>query len=285
MENLTSNAQPGQYLDLLLEYLACPIDNSILLTAIRNPDGKVVALKSEDRQYQVIDNVPCMLPEWEGSRDGGQVLWRELQDTAWQEYQSGDEGVFSAGDDPLGRGVGQIIGQTGAGLFLDVGCGPLSLPGYMAASNDRVSWIGIDPFFGDAARRFPFVQAVGEYLPFRPQVFDGVLYAGTIDHVIEPSRSLERTRKVIKPRGKLFVWYDVRRVDVRYVVWKIMRRLGFVWRYNEAHQWAFSHKALRALLGRAGFAVEEVIPLCEKYCPDFPTCSDPTGFLAIARCI
>ena len=33
MENLPANAQSEQYLDLLLEYLACPMDNSASLTA------------------------------------------------------------------------------------------------------------------------------------------------------------------------------------------------------------------------------------------------------------
>ena len=58
MEDLTANTQPEQYLDLLLEYLACPVDNAILLTAIRSPDGKVVALKSKGREYPIINNVP-----------------------------------------------------------------------------------------------------------------------------------------------------------------------------------------------------------------------------------
>lgn len=285
MENLTANTQSEQYLDLLLEYLACPIDNSTLLTPIRSPDGKVVALKSKDREYQVVNNVPCMIPDLGESRGSSLTLWQGLQDVAWRDYQSGDEGVFSAEDDPMGRGVGQIIDRTGDGLFLDVGCGVLPLPGYVAVSSGSVSWIGIDPFFGDAARQFPFVQALGEYLPFQPQVFDGVLYAGTTDHLIDPLRSLERTRNIIKPQGKLFVWCNLRRVDSRYIVWKTMRTLGFTWRYNKNHQWAFTHKSLRTLLESAGFAIEEVVSICENYCPDYLTCSEPDEFLAIASCV
>ena len=284
MENLPANAQPEQYLDLLLEYLACPMDNSVSLTAIRNHDGAVVALRSKDKEYPVIHNVPCMIPDLE-NKGGSQALWQNLQNAAWQDYQSGHKEVFSTEDDPLGHGVGQIMSQAGAGLFLDVGCGPLPLPGYMASSNDRISWIGVDPFCGDVARRFPFVQALGEYLPFRPQVFDGVLYAGVIDHVIDPWRSLERARSIIKPEGKLFVWYDLRRVDLRYVVWRTMRRLGLAWRYNENHQWAFTHETLRALLRSAGFATREVISLCDNYCPDYPDCRERAYFLAIASCV
>lgn len=285
MEDLTTDTQPEQYLDLLLEYLACPIDDSISLTVIRNPDGEIVALKSKDREYRVINNVPCMIPDLGESRSRGLTLWQKLQNTAWRDYQSGDEDVFSAEDDPMGRGVGQIINQAGDGLFLDVGCGVLPLPGYVAVSSGSISWIGIDPFFGDVARQFPFAQALGEYLPFQPQVFDGVLYAGTIDHVVDPLRSLERTRNIIKPQGKLFVWYNLRRVDSRYIAWKTMRTLGFAWRYNKNHQWVFTHKSLRTLIESAGFAIEQVVPICANYCPDYPTCSEPDEFLAVASCV
>lgn len=95
MENLTANTQSEQHLALLLEYLACPVDNSVLLTSVRDPDGAVVALKSKDREYPVINNVPCMIPDLGGDRGGSQTLWQELQDAAWQDYQSGHEDVFS----------------------------------------------------------------------------------------------------------------------------------------------------------------------------------------------
>src|SRR5690606_10926154 len=103
----------------------------------------------------------------------------------------------------------------------DVGCGTLPCPGYMAASGSGINWIGIDPLLGEAARRFPFVQGVGEYLPFRDHTFDGVLYASTIYHQMDPRRSLERARRAIKPRGKLYVWYESDRIDRRYITWKI----------------------------------------------------------------
>jgi SAM-dependent methyltransferase len=154
----------------------------------------------------------------------------------------------------------------------------------MASSGQSISWIGIDPFFGDVARVFPFAQALSEYLPFRRQVFDGVVYAGVIDHVIDPLRSLQRARSVIKPSGKLYVWYNLRGIDVRYVVWKMMRRLGFAWRYNKHHQWAFTHRSLQGLLKRTGFAAAEVISLCERHCPDYPGCPDRDEFLVVASC-
>lgn len=284
MEDLTANVQPEQYLDLLLEYLACPIDNSILLTAIRDPDGKIVALKSKDREYPVISNVPCMIPDLGEIRRGDLTVWEGQLDNMVQAAQE-DPDDFTTEDHKIGSAVGQIMAQTGGGLFLDVGCGPVPLPGYVAASSGGISWIGIDPIFSDVARQFPFVQALGEYLPFQSQVFDGVLYAFTVDHLADPLRSLERVRNIIKPQGKLYVWHDRRRVDLRYILWKTMRMLGSAWLYNEYFQWAFTHRSLRALLKSVGFVIEKAIWLCEDYCPSYPTCSEPTEFLVIARCV
>jgi 2-polyprenyl-3-methyl-5-hydroxy-6-metoxy-1,4-benzoquinol methylase len=144
--------------------------------------------------------------------------------------------------------------------------------------------MGIDPYLGDAARQFPFAQALGEYLPFRRQAFDGVLYAGVIDHVIDPQQSLDRARTIIKPKGKLFVWYGPRRVDLRYLLWKTKRSLGLAQRYNENHQWAFTERTLRALLRSAGFAIEDVVALCQQFCPEYASCSEPKEFLVIAGC-
>lgn len=280
----TASSQPEPYLDSLLPHLACPVDGSFPLKAIRQPDGQVTALRSAVREYPVLNNVPCLIPDL-GKRGGRrEALWRESQDGIWRDYQSEEEDIFSGEDDSMGLGVGEIIRQMGAGLFLDVGCGVLPLPGYMAVPNDTITWIGIDPFFGHIARQFPFAQAVAEYLPFRPQIFDGLLYAGTIDFGIDPVRSLRRARTVIRPQGRLFIWEVVARANRRYRFWKTLRALGIARRYDSKHQWAFTDRAMRGLLKRAGFAVEEVFSLCERYCPHFDECGVSTHFLFVARC-
>ena len=152
----------------------------------------------------------------------------------------------------------------------------------MAASSECVKWIGVDPFLGDAARRFPFVQGLGEYLPFLHQVADGALYASTIYHMLDPQRSLMRVHSVLKPTGKLFVWYTASRSRRKYWIWRGLRALGFARMYDEDYQWAFTPKSLRIELERAGFAVEDNVFLCE-ICEDLPTCKQPSEYLAIAH--
>jgi uncharacterized protein YbaR (Trm112 family)/2-polyprenyl-3-methyl-5-hydroxy-6-metoxy-1,4-benzoquinol methylase len=282
MDEPTAAGQPAEYLESLLDYLACPLDNSIPLSAVRNAAGQVVALRSRDAEYPVVHNVPRLIPELgEGAR-GDLPLWQAHQSKMWREYQDGEEGVFTHADNPMGRQVGEIITRSGGGLYLDVGCGALALPVYMASTSGCVEWIGVDPFLGDTARQFPFVQGVGEYLPFRRELFDGALYASTIYHQLDPGRSLRRVHSVLKPMGKLFVWYAASRLGWKYMIWKGLRTLGLARMYTKDSQWAFTQKSLRTLVEGAGFAVEDTVFLCEA-CPDFSTCDHASEYLAIAR--
>ena len=273
--------QSTAYLEALLEVLACPIDPASPLTPIRGPSGQMVALRSQNGEYPVVNNVPCMIPALLARPDRNLTLWQEHQQQRWQDYQEGKRSFFSEGDEKT-QYIGEIIAHSGGGLFLDVGCGVLPSPGYMAASGGDATWIGIDPLLGDATRRFPFAQAVGEYLPFRDHTFDGVLYASTIYHQTDPRRSLERAHRVISPRGKLYVWCDSDRIDRRYIVWRIRQMLGWPCHYSKLARWAFTRRSLRSVLKQTGFVVEEEVLLCVK-CPDYATCRKPTHFLVIAR--
>jgi SAM-dependent methyltransferase/uncharacterized protein YbaR (Trm112 family) len=282
MDEVIAAGQPIEYLESLLETLACPLDNSVPLSAVRNAAGEVVALRSRDAEYPVVHNVPCLIPGLGEGAGGDLPLWQAHQSKMWREYQEGDEGIFTYDGNEMGRHVGKIIARAGGGLYLDVGCGARPWPVYMAASSESVQWIGIDPFLGDAARRFPFVQGIGEYLPFRRELFDGALYASTIYHQLDPPRSLRRVHSILKPTGKLFVWYTASRSLRKYLIWRGLRALGFARMYDEDYQWAFTPRALRTHLEKASFVVDDEVFLCEA-CSDFATCKDPSEYLAIAH--
>lgn len=282
MENNIKVSQPAEYLESLLDYLACPLDNTLPLSAVRNAAGKVVALKSRNAEYPVVHNIPCLIPKLEESTKGELPLWQWRQKRMWQEYQDGSEGIFTSEGNTMGRQVGEIITRSGGGRYLDVGCGAMVRPVYIAASSGYVDWIGVDPFLGDNARQFPFVQGLGEYLPFRWEVFDGALYASTIYHQLDPRRSLRRVRSLLKPNGKLFIWYTASRVGRKYLIWRGLRALGFARLYDEDYLWAFTRKSMRTLLEGTGFAVEDEIFLCES-CPDFTMCDHASEYLTIAH--
>jgi uncharacterized protein YbaR (Trm112 family) len=48
MEEVTAAGEPIEYLESLLEILACPQDHSLPLSAVRNAGGEVVALRSRE---------------------------------------------------------------------------------------------------------------------------------------------------------------------------------------------------------------------------------------------
>jgi SAM-dependent methyltransferase len=283
MRDLAVTRQPEEYLDILLQYLACPVDNSASLTVIRNPTGEVVSLRSDNREYPVVNNVPCMMPDLGERRSGSWGLWEELLIKWWKAFGDQPEKEPLAEDDPVASYVGRVIDRSGGGLFLDIGCGTSSLPPYMDACGETVEWIGIDPALGDIARRFPFVQGLGEYLPFRTEVFDGALYSLVLSNLLDPPQAMRQTRRALKPGGRVYVKYYVTRVDARYVVWKTMRTLGLAWRYNEFYQWVYTNRSVRVLLSKAGFVTEKVMLLCE-ICPYRAKCEDVgTEFLAVGR--
>lgn len=282
MDDLAST-QPVEYLQHLLKYLASPVDPLASLKVVRGADDSIVALRSAEGEYPVVNNVPRMLPHMGDGTTGDLALWQEHQAGMWQEHLDGDQGVFTSDDHGLAQEVGCLIQEIGCGLYLDVGCGARQRPPYMIHAGEGVEWIGIDPFFGDSNRQFPFAQALAEYLPFHPETFDGALYASTIYHVLDPLQALQRTRRVLKPEGKLFVWTMRARVDARYVVWMLRRSLGIARRYSESYQWAFTEGSMRRLLARAGFAFERAVFLCEA-CPDLSECDDPAEYLVMAGC-
>jgi SAM-dependent methyltransferase len=68
--------------------------------------------------------------------------------------------------------------------------------------------VGIDPLLGCQPRKFAFVQGIAEYLPFRDETFDQILYASSLDHVINPRRSLAEAVRCVKRNGNISLWID-----------------------------------------------------------------------------
>jgi len=127
-------------------------------------------------------------------------------------------------------------------LCLDVGCGILPKPNYMG----EAVYYGIDPFFGEYKREFPFTQAIGEHLPFPSDTFDAVLFMSSLDHAIEPIQILREAKRV----GRNLVVWTTLRTEAAIAHWKQSGR-----NFDVFHQWAFSKRSLRELIEEAGFTI------------------------------
>lgn len=57
--------------------------------------------------------------------------------------------------------------------------------------------------------KFPFIQAVGEYLPFRDEFFDNAIIAAALDHVNSPGQVLGEVYRVLKHGAQVVILVGV----------------------------------------------------------------------------
>jgi SAM-dependent methyltransferase len=177
--------------------------------------------------------------------------WRALQAAEITSYREsfkrrGDYfGFFSIPGLEHAERAGATIAKS-CPLCLDIGCGVLPRPSYM-----QTKFMGLDPFFGEGPRQFPFTQAIGEHLPFLSASFPCVSFMSTIDHQIDPLVSLREAWRVLQLGGFIWLWLELRsETDGRYWWWK-QQPLGTL--FDDHHQHAFIKADIEELFRLAGF--------------------------------
>jgi SAM-dependent methyltransferase len=157
------------------------------------------------RCYAVVDGIYDMTPSPLPDPDLGErwSAWQAVQDNGRRAYDLAPELNLSVGEREDARAFGAFCAPAGA--VLDVGCGPQPRPSYL---RDCADVVGIDPLPGAGRREFAFVRGLGEYLPFRDATFDHVLYATSLDHLIDPARGLAAAVRCLAPDGRIGLWLD-----------------------------------------------------------------------------
>jgi SAM-dependent methyltransferase len=162
--------------------------------------GCTACRRSFDSDGAVVDFTPQPLPD--GDVVARRPLWEEVERNGLAGYEADPEHNLSVTEREVTKAFGRFAGLQG--LVLDVGCGPQPQPSY--AREVAGTLVGIDPLRGALRREFEFVQGLGEYLPFRADVFDRVLFATTLDHMLSPRRALLEAGRVTRPDGEIAVW-------------------------------------------------------------------------------
>ena len=98
-----------------------------------------------------------------------------------------------------------------SGNVLDIGCGPVT-PSYLRNNTDVELIVGIDPllsFNNDSSEEnIDLMKAIGEFLPFDDDSFDFVCFGTSFDHVLDPDKVLNESKRVLKKNGNLVFWTD-----------------------------------------------------------------------------
>lgn len=186
------------------------------------------------------------------------ATWQKLQDNGLLSYTRAPEFNLSVGqrEDALAF---QAFSQP-SGLILDIGCGPQEYPSYLPAGSNVV---GIDPLLGQQPRGFAFVQGVGEYMPFRNHTFNHILYATSLDHIIDPHRSLADAERCLKADGVISLWIDSQAPDFksgsqsRWARYWMLTKKGV--RSLSRHGW-LGEIGLRRTLGYIGSVARMKVP-------------------------
>jgi SAM-dependent methyltransferase len=187
--------------------------------------------------------------------------WELIQSEAEKSYKVREKGHFSVDSFAPSIRLGEVLSDFSPKLCLDIGCGKLKKPVYMKASKST-QFIGVDPMGIAAERSFPFVRALGGFLPFKAKSFDCVMFPSSLDHTISPKRALEEAHRVLKENGKLLIQETIRTTGVNSWLQKASFNPLKVSQFNKHHNWAFNEKLLTECTEDSGFKVKlfEMIP-------------------------
>jgi uncharacterized protein YbaR (Trm112 family)/ubiquinone/menaquinone biosynthesis C-methylase UbiE len=209
----------------MLDRLACPecknfsVEVKSCLTKHNEIIKGEISCSSCHREYTINEGIPNMLPD-------KLRLQKIAKESSWQEWRKRlslfkqrikgwtkeDSRKTIPIYDALLRNFCPIKGAA-----LEIGCGNGVVRHFL---NRNVEYWGIDPekdwilhplhsfaqdIFPCLKEPFPYIQGVGEYLPFKDESFDNVIIAATLDHVNSPLQVFVESYRVLKDKGQMLL--------------------------------------------------------------------------------
>lgn len=209
----------------MLDRLACPecknFSMELKSTAIENEEiikGEIVCLRCH-RQYPINEGIPNLLPdELRLKKIPKESIWRE-----WGKRLGSYKHRMKGWTEENSRSIMPVYKESFSffypikGSALEIGCGNGVVRHFL---NRDVEYWGTDPdkdwilhplfsfaqdIFPCLKEPFPFIQGVGENLPFKDEAFDNVIITATLDHVNSPSLVFEESYRVLKNKGQMLL--------------------------------------------------------------------------------
>ncbi|QQG49791.1 MAG: methyltransferase domain-containing protein [Candidatus Berkelbacteria bacterium] len=188
--------------DTVAKLLICP-DCSRPLSLV----GDELVCKRQHR-FQVDHDSPVLLPHSAMSGSKWQE-WEEKQEHGLEDYENPDPTYIALSNRVAGQ-FGEFCNFKDDTVVLDIGCGIEPTLFYVKPEWYRkLTFIGLDPLRGKIERPYHFVQAIAEKLPFKDDVFDQVVLATSLDHIIELGPVMKEIRRVLKPHSRVSIWITV----------------------------------------------------------------------------
>lgn len=134
--------------------------------------------------------------------------WREYQENGAKIYREKPDSNLSSNNNSEALAFANFIAGKLTGNVLDIGCGPLPRPVYLAEYPKHLI-TGLDPLPDTGLHEFNYVEGFAEELPFEDDTFDTVILATSLDHTILPNVAMREAIRVLKPSGKILLWEGI----------------------------------------------------------------------------
>ncbi len=209
----------------MLDRLACPecknFSMELKSSSLENNKiikGEIVCPRCH-RQYPINDGIPNMLPdELRLKKIPKESIWQE-----WGKRLGSYRHRMRGWTEENSRSIVPVYKESFSyfnpirGSVLEIGCGNGVVRHFLKRD---VEYWGTDPdkdwilyplysytrdIFPCLNEPFPFIQGVGESLPFKDESFDNVIITATLDHVNSPSQVFEESYRVLKDKGQMLL--------------------------------------------------------------------------------
>jgi ubiquinone/menaquinone biosynthesis C-methylase UbiE len=160
------------------------------------------------------------------------------------------------------RMIADRIAADRPGRILDWGCGWGQVTKLLLERKLDVTAFDYDPSVERpevvALERFPEVRAHRSpdpvLLPFDDDAFDAVLSLGVLEHVARPHESLDELKRVLVPRGTLYVY----KLPNRYsYLERLAKALGLYYHGAAPHDAVYTKRSALELVSAHGFEIRE----------------------------